>query len=217
MPTAYLLDLYDTLAHGDWISWREELATITGLSQDEIGSAYERTRAARNRGAFESPSGDVAAILDAAGLDGELAGQVMKAEASFGERIALYDDVLPSLARMREGGHRTVIVSNCSWDTRPRVERLGLDRACDAVVLSCEVGVHKPEPGIYRIALEALDVEARDAVFVDDQTPYCDAARALGIDTRLIQRPTASPFEGFAPSTNSHTVITELAELLEKD
>ena len=67
MPAAYLLDLYDTLAHGDWISWREELASITGLSQDAIGDAYERTRAARNRGEFESPAGDVAAILDAAG------------------------------------------------------------------------------------------------------------------------------------------------------
>jgi len=216
MQTAYLLDLYDTLAHGDWRSWRAELASITGLSQDEIGSAYERTRAARNRGAFKSPAGDVAAILDAAGLDAELADRVLKAETAFGDRIALYDDVLPTLARMRDAGHPTVIVSNCSWGTRPTVERLGLDRACDAVVLSCEVGAHKPEAAIYRTALDALDVAAADAVFVDDQTPYCDGARTLGIDTRLIKRPTATPFEGFAPTTNGHTVITGLAELLEE-
>jgi putative hydrolase of the HAD superfamily len=217
MPTAYLLDLYDTLAFGDWASWRDELASLTGLSQDEIGSAYERTRAARNRGEFESPAGDMKAILDAAGLDASLADRVLEAEAAFGDRIALFDDVLPTLARMRDEGHPTVIVSNCSWGTRPSVERLGLDRACDAVVLSCEVGVHKPEPGIYQKALDALDVAADEAIFVDDQTAYCDGARALGIDTRLIQRPAASPFEGFAPSTNGHTVITELAELLEED
>jgi HAD superfamily hydrolase (TIGR01509 family) len=216
MRTAYLLDLYDTLAHGDWRSWRAELASMTGLSQDEIGSAYERTRAARNRGAFESPAGDVAAILDAAGLDAELADRVLKAETAFGDRIALYNDVLPTLARMRDAGHPTVIVSNCSWGTRPTVERLGLDHACDAVVLSCEVGAHKPEAAIYRTALDALDVAATDAVFIDDQTPYCDGARALGIDTRLIQRPTATPFEGFAPTTNGHTVITGLAELLDE-
>src|SRR5262245_36336384 len=215
MP-AYLLDLYDTLAHGDWRSWRDELASITGLSQDEIGSAYERTRAARNRGEFESPAGDVAAILDAAGLDAELADRVLKAETAFGDRIALYDDVLPTLARMRDARLRTVIVSNCSWGTRPTVERLGLDRACDAVVLSCEVGSHKPERAIYERALDALGATANDAVFVDDQTAYCDGARAPGIDTRLIQRPTASPFEGFAPSTNGHTVITGLAELLDE-
>jgi len=212
---AYLLDLYDTLAHGDWIAWREELASITGLSQDAIGDAYERTRAARNRGEFESPAGDVAAILDAARLDGTLAERVLEAETAFSDRIALYDDVLPTLARIRDAGVRTVIVSNCSWGTRGTVERLGLDRACDAVVLSCEVGAHKPEAAIYRTALNALDVAASDAVFVDDQTAYCDGARALGIDTRLIQRPTATPFEGFAPSANGHTVITGLNELLD--
>lgn len=213
-PGAFLLDLYDTLAHGDWMSWRAELASITGLSQDQIGDAYERTRAARNRGEFESPAGDMAAILDAAGLDAGLAEQVLEAEAAFGDRIALYDDVLPTLARMREAGHPTVIVSNCSWGTRSTVERLGLDTACDAVVLSCEVRAHKPEAAIYRTALDALGVGPEDGLFVDDQTAYCDGARALGIDTRLIQRPTATPFEGFAPTTNGHTVITGLAELL---
>lgn len=215
MPSAYLLDLYDTLAHGDWATWREELASITGLSHDEIGDAYERTRAARNRGEFESPAGDVGAILDTAGLDADLADRVLAAETAFGERITLYEDVLPTLARMRDAGLWTVIVSNCSWGTRPTVERLGLDRACDAVVLSCEVGAHKPEPAIYERALDALGVAPADAVFVDDQTPYCDGARALGVDTRLIQRPTASPFEGFAPSTNGHTLITGLDELLD--
>jgi putative hydrolase of the HAD superfamily len=217
MPNAYLLDLYDTLAFGDWATWRDELASLTGLSQDEIGNAYERTRAARNRGEFESPAGDMMAILDAAGLDASLADRVLQAEAAFGDRIALFDDVLPTLARMRERGHRTVIVSNCSWGTRVSVERLGLDRACDAVVLSCEVGVHKPEPGIYRIALDTLDVAPEAAVFVDDQTAYCDGARELGIGTRLIQRPAASPFEGFAQTTNGHTVITALTELLDED
>jgi HAD superfamily hydrolase (TIGR01509 family) len=215
IPRAYLLDLYDTLAHGDWIAWREKLASITGLSQDAIGDAYERTRAARNRGEFESPAGDVSAILDAAGLDAALAERVLEAETAFGDRIALYDDVLPTLARIRDEGVRTVIVSNCSWGTRVTVERLGLDRACDAVVLSCEVGAHKPEAAIYRTALDALGVAADEAVFVDDQTAYCDGARALGIDTRLIQRPTAMPFEGFAPSTNGHTVITGLTQLVE--
>jgi len=215
MPTAYLLDLYDTLAHGDWPSWRDELAAITGLTQDQIGTAYERTRVARNRGEFESPAGDVAAILDAAGLDAALADRVLEAETAFGDRVDLYDDVLPTLARMREAGHPTVIVSNCSWGTRASVERLGLDRACDAVVLSCEIGSHKPEAKIYRTALDALGVTPEDAVFVDDQTPFCDGARAIGIETRLIQRPTATPFEGFAPSTNGHTVITGLAELLD--
>ena len=82
------------------------------------------------------------------------------------------------------------------------------------MLLSFEVGVRKPEPGIYLAALTALDADPADAVFVDDQTEYCDGARALGIDTRLIVRDGAEPAEGFAPSTNGHTVITDLTALL---
>jgi HAD superfamily hydrolase (TIGR01493 family) len=215
MPTAYLLDLYDTLAHGDWATWRRDLASLTGLSQGQISAAYEQTRAARNIGAFGSPAGDVRSLLDAADLDGALADTVLEAETAFGDAIELYNDVLPTLAALREGAHPTVLISNCSWATRPTVERLGLDRACDAVVLSCELGARKPDPAIYRAALDALETRADNALFVDDQTAYCDGARALGIDTRLIQRPTAMPFEGFAPSANGHIVITSLAELLE--
>ena len=215
MPTAYLLDLYDTLAHGDWATWRGDLAQLTGLSQGQISAAYEQTRLERNIGAFGSPAGDVRSLLDAAGLDGALADRVLEAETAFGDAIELYDDVLPTLATLRERGHPTVLVSNCSWATRPTVERLGLDKACNAIVLSCELGARKPDPAIYRAALDALDARADDALFVDDQTAYCDGARALGIDTRLIQRPTAMPFEGFAPTTNGHTVITSLAQLVE--
>jgi len=49
---------------------------------------------------------------------------------------------------------------------------------------------------------------------VDDQADYCDGARALGIDTRLIIRPDAHPPEGFAASTNGHRVIPDLTALL---
>ncbi len=115
--------------------------------------------------------------------------------------------------RLRERGVRTALVSNCSNATRPIVEQLGLPALFDAVILSFEVGVRKPEPGIYQAALRRSDAEPPDAVFVDDQTSYCDGARALGIDTRLIVRDGAQPAEGFAPSTNGHPVITDLTSL----
>jgi putative hydrolase of the HAD superfamily len=143
-----------------------------------------------------------------------LVAQVIEAEASFGDRIALYDDTVPTLTALRVNGSPIAIVSNCSRGTRETIERLGLDAAVDAVVLSCELRARKPDPRIYREALQELGAEPTDAIFVDDQTAYCDGARAVGIDTRLIVRPGAAPPEGFAPSTNGHAVISGLGELL---
>lgn len=217
MPAAYLLDLYDTLVFANWMAWWNELATVTGATEEQLATAYERTRRQRNEGAFESPDEEVRAVLAAGGMpdaDDAIVQGVLAIETSFGGTISLYDDVMPTLAAMRATGIRTALVSNCNRSTRAIVERLGVVDAVDAVVLSCEIGANKPDPRIYRTALDALGVDATDAVFVDDQTAYCDGARAIGIDTRLIMRPEASPGEGFAPTTNGHAVITELAALL---
>ncbi len=83
---------------------------------------------------------------------------------------------------------RTAFVSNCADNTRPLLEWLGLDSLVDELVLSCEVGVAKPDPRIFEIALDRLGVAAADTLFVDDQPAFCDAAAALGIRAVLIDR-----------------------------
>ena len=83
--------------------------------------------------------------------------------------------------RSASRGVKTALVSNCSHSTRPVVERLGLEEVFDRVVLSFEVRAMKPDPAIYRAALEQLGgVPPERAVFVDDQPPYCDGATAVG-------------------------------------
>lgn len=49
-------------------------------------------------------------------------------------------------------------------------------------VLSHEVGLAKPDPAIFRLALSEAGVEAGEALFVDDLTVNVEAARSLGID-----------------------------------
>ena len=69
---------------------------------------------------------------------------------------------------------------------RPRVvERwrsmLPVDEIFDVVVDSGFVGTRKPEPEIYEITLERLDVEAAAAVFIDDVELNCQGARDVGL------------------------------------
>jgi putative hydrolase of the HAD superfamily len=217
MPTgAYLLDLYDTLANGDWWSWTGELAELTGCTPEEIARGFHATRMERNTGAYASAEDSLRHVLLASGVPDPSPGlmeRALAAEAAFDERVELYDDALPTIAALRQRDARLALVSNCSHSTRGIVDRLGLEDLFDTVVLSFELGVRKPDPGIYEAALDGIGAEPGDAVFVDDQTAYCDGARALGIDTRLIVRPTASPAEGFA-HPNGHRVIGSLTELL---
>jgi putative hydrolase of the HAD superfamily len=216
MPAAYLLDLYDTLAHGDWWSWTQQLADLAGVTEPQIAQGFHRTRMERNTGVYASAEESLRNVLAAAGApepDDALMARMLDAEAAFDGGVALHEDAVPTIRALRKRGANLALVSNCSNTTRGIVDRLGFDALFDAVILSFEARVRKPDAGIYEAALTAIDADPSDAVFVDDQTEYCDGARALGIDTRLIIRDGWAPMEGYS-DTNGHTVIASLAELL---
>jgi putative hydrolase of the HAD superfamily len=51
----------------------------------------------------------------------------------------------------------------------------------DDWIASCEVGLRKPDPEIYRLALERADVEAQETVYVDDRPELIEAGRRVGL------------------------------------
>ncbi len=212
---AVLLDLYDTIVWSQWFAMREQFAARIGGDVDgsRLQKAFESTRPARGVGTHPGVEGDIAAVLAAAGVqpEPELVRDLVELErAHLSTDVRLYDDVVPLLAELRGRGVKTALVSNCSHSTRPVVERLDLEHLFDSVILSFEVRVMKPDPAIYRIALQRLGgVEPSRAVFVDDQPGYCDGGTAIGLATRLILRPN----EDAPADTRGHTVVTDLRSL----
>ena len=214
---AVLLDLYDTRVWSDWLAWRQRIADRAGVDPERVSEAYDITRLARSVGRYPSPDAELTAVLEAAGAHPDNAMlrdmQAMERNA-FGGTAQIYPDSLPVVRELRARGIRTALVSNCSYNTRPLVDELGLEAEFDAVILSFEAGTMKPQPEIYQLALERVGgIAPSRAVFVDDQVRYCDGASALGIDTRLIVRPN-EPLEGFGAATNGHVVINDLTALL---
>jgi HAD superfamily hydrolase (TIGR01509 family) len=214
---AVLVDLYDTLVWTEWPVLRGIIERRTGVSSRRLLDAFEQTRPSRSVGTYGSMEGDLAAVLEAASLDRDdgmvrdLAGLI----TDFLETgVHLWDDSLPVLRELRARGVKTAIVSNSDHGTRPVVERLGLPREADAILLSFEVGSAKPDAAIYRAALDALGATPEASVFVDDQTDYCDGAEALGIRWFLILRDGDADAEG----PNSHGgrgTIRDLRSLLD--
>lgn len=80
--------------------------------------------------------------------------------------------------RARRAGLRTALLSN-SWGNR--YPREGWDDMFDAIVISGEVGMRKPEAPIFRHVLDLLGVTAGQAVFVDDLRVNVEAASRLGL------------------------------------
>ncbi|MBS2962491.1 HAD-IA family hydrolase [Actinocrinis puniceicyclus] len=83
-----------------------------------------------------------------------------------------------AVRRAKESGLRTALLSNSWGNDYLRDE---WDQLFDAVVISGEVGMRKPEPEIYLHTLGLLDVAPAEAVFVDDLERNVRAAADLGI------------------------------------
>jgi len=60
--------------------------------------------------------------------------------------------------------------------------RFGFGRHFPVRIYSCQVGITKPSPAIYRLALESLGVAASEAVYVDDIQEFVEAAQQIGVD-----------------------------------
>jgi putative hydrolase of the HAD superfamily len=88
---------------------------------------------------------------------------------------AMYD----TIRALRGAGFSTALLSN-SWgcDEYPRADFPAL---FDVVVISAEVGMRKPEEGIFRYAARALGLHPQECVFIDDTQANIDAAVGCGM------------------------------------
>jgi HAD superfamily hydrolase (TIGR01509 family) len=108
-----------------------------------------------------------------------------------------YPDTAVVLKALSTRGIRTAVVSNIAFDLRPAFAALGIADRVDEFVLSFDVGVVKPDPAIFRIALERLGVSPADAVMVGDSDEADGGARDVGCGFALVDPlPTAQRPDG---------------------
>ncbi|MEU2611879.1 HAD family hydrolase [Micromonospora sp. NPDC007271] len=173
MPRPVIFDLFHTLVDGA-NSERDrvvgEMALMVGVEPAALVAAYHETWRDRML------RWDVAETVRV--LAGQLGGapteeQVARAAAHRRELAArLLDSVAPEtlavLDALRADGHPLGLVSNATAEAAEAWRSSALARRFDVAVFSCEVGVAKPDPAIYRAAAERLGVRPTDCVFVGD-------------------------------------------------
>ncbi|HZQ76645.1 MAG TPA: HAD family phosphatase [Acidimicrobiia bacterium] len=90
---------------------------------------------------------------------------------------------------LRADGYRTAILTNNVrewgryWKGSIPLELF------DVVVDSCDVGLRKPDPAIYRLTCERLGVAPEAAVFLDDTRRHVESARQVGLQAILVRDP----------------------------
>lgn len=81
-------------------------------------------------------------------------------------------------------GYKTCLASNAGKAASEyfRKDMKDYSGLFDEIVFSCDVGLNKPDPGFYEIALSKINLEPARCVFIDDSKEYVKAARKIGIN-----------------------------------
>lgn len=155
------------------MAWERRLHLHPGGLADAVFGSPAWDRAQRGEASLDDVWAEVADRLGVGDTD------LSALRRDFWAGDYLDEELIGIIRELRRAGIRNGLLSNHTPEVR---QRLGdLEVLLDAVVISGEVGVMKPDPAIYHIALERLGVAPEEAIFVDDWRPNVEAARQLGM------------------------------------
>jgi HAD superfamily hydrolase (TIGR01509 family) len=120
-----------------------------------------------------------------AGLDDELAASLYAVESDLSLNL-FADDVAETMTALHRRGVGIGVLSDLHVDVRPAFRAAGLADVIDAFTVSVEQGCQKPDPRIFRAALDKLGVDAQDALMVGDRAAKDGAAVELGMTVLLL-------------------------------
>ena len=84
--------------------------------------------------------------------------------------------------KLREKGFQTAILSNVHKAQADRIKKHGMYEGFQPVLLSCNLGLRKPDPAIFEHLLATVEIKSQNCIFIDNKLRNIEAARKLGID-----------------------------------
>jgi HAD superfamily hydrolase (TIGR01549 family) len=177
---AVVFDLYSTL-----IRIRDDGKAFSRLFK-ELGTESIRTQDEIRKMAFTTNPASISELariinpnhsVDILSYEDEINSELKRAEC--------FPETMEVLERLRKEGFPIGLISDLPIPYQRPFYDLGLSDMIDEAIFSCEVGVKKPDPRIYRGMLERLAMEAGDVWMVGDN-PLCDVQGPKGVGMRAI-------------------------------
>jgi len=92
-----------------------------------------------------------------------------------------HEDIIQMLGELKAGGYKFGLISNCSQEEVEAFHDSALSEYFDAAVLSCEVGLVKPDPEIFILCAKRLGVTPSDCLYIGDSSYELYGARDVGM------------------------------------
>jgi putative hydrolase of the HAD superfamily len=178
---AVIVDYGAVLCHPPFPHEIARMSRALGVPPERFPSLYEHGRDAYDRGDLTTKQ-YWEGVARQAGV--ELAPDVVDALAQWDKEMwsRANTEMTDWVASLQVAGYKTALLSNMQGDmiehVRSKFPWLG---DFDEQIFSSEVRLIKPDPALYRRALEKLGAEASETIFIDDREENVEGARAVGM------------------------------------
>lgn len=187
MIRAVIFDMFETLIthYNSPLYFGAQMAKDAGIPEDIFQSMWHPTEHDRSIGKVRLEE-----VLERILRENHCFSEALLQEIA-GKRIAakeecfrhLHPDIIPMLSGLKEKGVLIGLISNCFSEEADVIRRSVLFPYFDAVCLSYEQGVQKPDAEIYLRCVEKLSVKAEECLYVGDGGSHeLEAARELGMN-----------------------------------
>lgn len=186
MIKAVIFDMFETLIthYHTPLYFGAQMAKDAGIPEDKFQSLWRPTEHERTIGklTFEKTLESILRenyCYSEALLKKIVDKRIVAKEACFSH---LHPEIIPMLTALKEKGLLIGLISNCFSEEADVIRRSELFTYFDAVYLSYEQGIQKPEEEIFKRCLESLSVKAENCVYIGDGgSSELEAARELGM------------------------------------
>lgn len=192
MTRAVVFDLFETLVDYDDTRSREfsaSVARLCGRDPKAFHDVWIEGRPVRETGPMRP-------YLASLGIEDAAMQRFLEVRRGWTRGILgrPRDGVVDTLAELRRRGVRTGLITVCSEDVVDVWAEAPFAGLFDFEVFSCSCGLRKPDPRIYRLALDELGVEPAEALFVGDgANDELAGAERVGMRSILVHRPGEEP------------------------
>lgn len=159
---------------------RAALVEISGLDADLFWQLYDRYREDLDQG-VTLPREYWNLIARDAGVEWSPARLQQLWAADIRSWISVEPGTVQLLAELHAGGTRVALLSNAGFDFSDPFRHSPMSAYFEAMFVSAELGLIKPDPEIYRVTARELGIALEQMVFIDNKKINVDAAVALGV------------------------------------
>ena len=208
---AVIFDLFGTLIYKfrlrEHMRILSKMASVVSVPPDDFIRLWFDTFNERGLGIFTSIEANVEYICHKIGAKPEndqieLAAHINLEYAA--RAINPLPDATEVLSYLKSHGYKTGLISNCSSAIPEIVKNIPFAPLIDVSVYSALVGIQKPDPRIYQLAVEQLAVESKDCLYIGDgDSQELTGASKVGMWPVLLRFPDED-------STDVHRVDAEM-------